>query len=101
MDNLEVLVPAVKLVFVQVEVHRAWDQLFEDARCAQIRDVHVFKRDIPAVRDISAPVVGLFETYHLNLDGPAFTRVHILLHLELLLHILSLLISHQMLWFVS
>jgi len=45
-NDLKVLVPTVKHIVVQVQVHHVWDGLAQDLRFADLRDFHVLKRDV-------------------------------------------------------
>ena len=95
MDDLKVLVPRVKFVLVEVEIHRSRNQLAENARLTNIRDAHIVEGYVPAVCDISAPIVSLIEADHLDFHGLALSRRYKLLRFLLLPFKLLFLLSHQ------
>ena len=82
MDDLEVLVPTIQLVLVEVQIHGAGDKISNLTMGSHVRNTHTFESDVATVRDISSPVVCLFEADHLNLDSLVSYCSHKLLSLE-------------------
>ena len=98
--DLEVLIPAVEEVLVEVEDHRAWDAVPKSVFKSEGGDAHSVERHISDVLHIRAPVIGHVRAENLDLLDSTFLSVDVELSLLLFARLFQLRITHHTLGFV-